>query len=142
MMVKQKDKGTRFEREVVEFLEKNLPGSKWRRIPMSGALGQLVNDASLSGDVIGMIPGFPRVIRAECKAGYNNSQTAKSMSIKKEWLDKIKIEAIKSKGFPVLFGKFDNVARNSGVKYFVVMDLEDFIFIMRHIMNMAGGEDV
>jgi len=131
MMVNSKDKGSRFEREIVDVLNTKFKGQFWKRIPMSGAIGTIVNESNLTGDIVGKIPGFPRRIKGECKVGY--AKSAKSMTIKKEWLDKLVEEASHDRSFPVLFGKFENT--HSGVKYFAVLPIENFVELLSMLME-------
>lgn len=138
-MNKQKKKGSDFERDVVNILNKNIKKSAWNRIPTSGAIGTALDIAGLQGDVYGKVNGIPREIRGECKTGYNTSKESKQMALRKEWLDKIAEEAKKSFGIPVLFGKFENV--HSGVKIFAVMDIEVFIFLMNRINELKDKFD-
>lgn len=130
-MVNSKRKGTRFEQELKKLLEDKFPGSKWFRVPMSGAIGTLTGESSLDGDLIGSVPGFPKRIKVEAKVGY--SQSGKSMAIRKEWLDSIIEKSKKDMSFPVLMAKFEQA--RTGTRVFVALDLDSFVFLI----NLAKG---
>lgn len=119
-MVNSKDKGSRWERDAVKILEELIDNSEFKRVPGSGAFGSLLHNSNLVGDIVGSLPNIKNKLKIECKVGYGQGQ----MSIKKEWLDKIKEEALQDLSIPMLFCKFDGA--RSGVKYFVVMDIESF----------------
>jgi hypothetical protein len=136
MVNKQKQKGSAFEHDAVEELEELIEGSRWKRVAGSGALGTSLSEPLLMGDITGTVPGFSRKFRVECKVGYNNS-TGKEVlqfTLKKEWLDKIRLEAQASYSFPFLLGKFSNA--RSGTKHFVVMDVRDFAELMNYISEL------
>ena len=141
MTNKQKQKGSNFEREVVDKLEEGIEGSSWKRIPGSGAMGTTLGEGLLMGDVSGDVPGFFRKFRGECKAGYNHSsdKAVKQFTLYKEWLDKIKEEATKTYSFPLLFCKFSGA--RTGVKSVVVMDMEDFILLMNKYIEITKELD-
>lgn len=130
---KQKQKGDTAEREVRDLLNEKLLDGEFKKQPGSGAIGTLVDESLLTGDLRGSIYGFPRKIKAECKAGYGNKAhpECKSLRLEKEWLDKIRKEADNNFDLPLFFGKFDNV--RSGVKYFAAMDIETFVQLANHI---------
>ena len=86
MPVYSKVKGNIFEREAVVMLTELITGSKWKRIPTSGAIGSRMEIPLLFSDLIGEVKNFPKKLRGEAKAGYGG---AKRFTIKKEWLDKI-----------------------------------------------------
>jgi len=130
-----KDKGSNFEREVVEILSKQIENSTWKRVPGSGAIGTYMGESLLCGDVIGEIEGYPKKFRVECKTGYNNSvnKEVKQFTLKKEWLDKIRKEANNTYSLPFLVGRFSNA--RSGAKVFVVMDLDAFTFLVNEAIK-------
>lgn len=133
---KSKDRGSRWERDAVNILNNLIKLSAWKRIPGSGAIGTILGESLLTGDLTGAVEGYPKKFKAECKVGYNPStnKEVKSFSLKKEWLDKIKQESENACSAPLLLGKFDNV--REGVKHFVVMDIKDFADIMNYITDM------
>lgn len=59
-MNKNKIKGSNFEREAAEVLEKNISNSKWKRIPSSGAMGTILGESLLTGDITGEVKNFPK----------------------------------------------------------------------------------
>lgn len=67
----------------------------------------------------------------EAKTGYGGST---QLTVKKEWLDKIKEEAERTYGIGILVAKF--LGAKTGVKHFVVMDIYDFIDLI------SSAEDV
>ena len=140
-MNKAKQKGSAWEADAVDELEELIEGSHWVRVAGSGALGSLMGEPLLMSDITGSIPGFHKKFRVECKVGYNNS-TGKEVlqfTLKKEWLDKIKQEALASYSFPFLIGKFSNA--RSGVKHFVVMDVKDFAELLNYLSEMKEDLD-
>lgn len=141
MTTKQKRKGTGFENQVVETLNSELKRSHWKRIPGSGAIGTIMGESFLTGDISGEIYGFPLMFKGECKAGYSNKKdtAAKSLALEKEWLDKIKKEAEAAYRMPIFFGKFDNV--RTGVKMFVAFDMETFVKLSAYITKLKEELD-
>lgn len=126
MVINVKSKGNNFERDLVKKLNTLLPGSEWKRIPSSGAIGTIMNEPSLAGDLNGRLRNFPTKFKVEAKVGYGGK---KQFTLKKEWLDKIKMEALKTYSIPFLLGRFSG--SRSGVEEFVVMDLDTFIEILK-----------
>jgi Holliday junction resolvase len=118
---KQKIKGTNWEREFVELLEKNIGDINAKRIAGSGAIGTSLGEPLLSGDVTLKFNDIPNTFRIECKTGYGGST---QLTLKKEWLDKIRQEAQNTYSIPALAGKF--LGSRSGVKHFVVLDFQAF----------------
>lgn len=116
-----KRKGSNWEREAAKLLVEKLNGS-WKRVIGSGAFGTLMNDPSLTGDIVGKLNSFPRGFRLEAKVGYGG---ATQLTIKKEWLDKIKEEAENTYSIPGLVCKFSGAHGEN--KYFIVLDLDTFI---------------
>jgi hypothetical protein len=139
---KQKIKGSSFERQIAEYLNEKLLDGHFKRIPGSGSIGTAVGESILTGDINGEIKGFPKTLKAECKFGYSNKagKDAKSLTLQKEWLDKIKQEAETNYRMPIFFGKFDNV--HTGVKAFVAFDLETFIMLANHITKLKEELDM
>ena len=124
-----RDYGLNWERELVnifrEFDERSL------RTPNSGAYGTVANIASLQGDVRFSLDGFHFLI--EAKAGYGGS---KSMSVKREWMDKTIKEATnqRPKRFPILALKFKNSKTPSG--RLIAFTLKDFVDLLRKIDSL------
>jgi hypothetical protein len=141
MVSRQKRKGSDFERQIVDLLNTKLSKGEFKRIPSSGSIGTIMGESLLTGDVSGFITGFPSKIKAECKSGYSNriGAEAKSLTLEKKWLDKIKEEAETAYNMPIFFGKFDNVRQ--GVRYFVAFDFDTFIGLANHITELQSEID-
>lgn len=141
MVNKQKIKGSRFEREAAKMLNSLVDDSIWKVIPGSGAIGTLMDEAQLQGDISGEVKGFPKKFRGECKTGYSNRTGAetKSFTIQKKWLDKIKKEAESTYSFPVLFCHFDNA--RTGIKSIAVLDIEDFAKLINLYTEISNGSE-
>ena len=86
MTNKQKQKGSRWERQLTQLLNEELIASDFKKTPSSGALGTIVGEPNLTGDVRGRIEGVPQKIKIEAKIGYGG---AKQLALKKEWLDNV-----------------------------------------------------
>lgn len=125
MVINSKNKGANFERDLVKQLTSLLPGSEWKRIPSSGSMGTIMNEPTLAGDLNGRLKNFPTKFKVEAKIGYGG---AKQFTLKKEWLDKVKAEALKTFSIPFLLGRFSG--SRSGVEEFVVMDLNTFVQLL------------
>lgn len=138
---KQKRKGDTAEREIAEYLNKNLIDGTFKKLPGSGAIGTTISEPLLTGDLNGEIYGFPKKLKCECKSGYGNKAhpESKSLRLEKEWLDKIAKEADANYRMPIFFGKFDSV--RSGVKFFVAMDIEQFVELSNHITKLQKEID-
>jgi len=129
MVNKNKIKGSNWERKAAEELNKKFPDT-WRRIPLSGALGTTLDIPSLQGDVSGNYLFLPFKFYGEAKVGYGGA----SMTIQKEWFDKIKKEAENNYAKPVVLLKFEK--SNSGVRHVIAMDFETWDDIMLHIQSL------
>ena len=136
MTSKQKIKGSNFEREMAEVLNKKIKGGRFKRIPSSGAIGTIMGESSLTGDLMGEVENFPKKLKGECKVGYSNSKTGetKSLSLKKEWIDKVREEAQSNFAFPFFAGKFENV--RYGTKYFIALDVDEFAYLLNIIYDL------
>jgi hypothetical protein len=132
----QKRKGSDFERLAAEILNKLIRKSLWKRVAGSGALGTIMAEPTLSSDVKGKVESIPQEFKIECKVGYNPSKDkeVKAFTLKKEWLDKIREEANRSYGIPLLVGKFSGA--REGVKVFVAMDVEVFADLINRITEL------
>ena len=131
MVNKNKIKGTAWERKVAEIFNENLTIKNWKRVPGSGALGTILEISSLRGDVKGNFNFIPQPILIEAKTGYGGSR---QLTIKKDWLDKMKAEADTMYGISLLACKF--LDARSGVKNFIVMDMDDFLNLI------SNAEDI
>ena len=125
MVNKQKRKGTDWERKIVKLFNASITNAKFKRVPGSGALGTIMNESRLSGDVKGSLPFLSKGITLEAKTGYGG---AKQHLVKKEWLDKVREEAENSYTIPMLACKFSGA--KSGAKHFIVLDFAAFIEVV------------
>lgn len=132
-----KIKGTAFENLAAELLNRLIRKSKWKRVIGSGAFGTIMHEPSLSSDVKGEVGSIPQEFKVECKVGYNNSKAegVKQFTLKKEWLDKVKVEADQSYAIPMFMGKF--LGAREGVKVFVVLDVETFADLINRITELT-----
>lgn len=130
---KSKQKGYNFEHDLVEKLNKLLPG-KFKRIPASGSMGTYLDEGLLMGDVVGSVDNIPNTFRMECKARSGATQ----FTIKKEWLDKIKQEADSTYSIPVLACKF--IGAREGIKQFIALDIDTFILLIKMLSEAKGNE--
>jgi len=127
-----KRKGTRWENEVVKILD-DEGGGEWRRIPGSGAMAHFLKDASFNSDVVGVYPWWNKEIRGECKYGYG---TDKSMSVKREWITKIREEAKESRAFPCLLIKFKNVRDDPNTAKLICFNFDTWIELMEEVNDV------
>lgn len=138
---KSKAKGNAWEHDVVEILNKEIVGGNFRRIPGSGAMGTIMDEPLLTGDVSGKVEGINQKFKIECKVGYNTStnKEVKQFTLKKEWLDKIGDEAKNALAIPLLVGKFSGARK--GVKEFAVLDINVFIYLINEIARLQKELD-
>ena len=125
MVNKQKQKGTGWERDLVKMLQERV-GGHWKRLPTSGAIGTALGESKLTGDVVGRVDFLPKSIKIEAKVGYGG---ATQLTMKKEWLDKIRMEAEADNAIPALAGKFSGA--RDGTKYFIAFDFDTFVYLMK-----------
>lgn len=135
-MVNSKNKGSAFEREIVKKLNSFVKKGKFKRVVGSGAIGTSMVIPDLCGDITGEVEGMPKKLRGESKIGYGG---AKSLTLKKEWLDKIAMEAESTYSMPFLVGRFSG--SRSGVEEFVVLDLDTFVYLLNLISTLAKEYD-
>jgi hypothetical protein len=133
----QKRKGSDFERLAVEILNQLVQDSEWKRIPGSGAMGTSLSEPMLTSDLVGKVKAIPRRFKVECKVGYGG---ATQFGLKKEWLDKIQMEADASYSIPILMGKFSG--SRDGVKVFVTMDVTVFASLVNRITKLQNELDL
>jgi len=131
--IDSKRKGSDFEREIVKILPEIINNSEWKRIPTSGAIGTRMGVPVLFSDLVGKVDGFPKKFRAEAKVGYGG---AKQFTLKKEWLDKIKEESMSTFSVPFIVGKFSG--SRDGCRYFTVLDLETFAYLINYVTKLQG----
>jgi Holliday junction resolvase len=139
MTINSKDKGNGFERDAVKKLNLLLEQGVFKRIPGSGAIGTNMNEPFLTGDITGEIYGMFKPLKGDCKVGYGGKT---QVTFKKDWLDKIRMEAKNSGSFPFVLCKFSGARVADGTVEFVALDLTDFISLMNFITNMRKELDV
>jgi len=133
MVNKQKIKGTTFERDMTEILNELVHNSSWKRVPGSGAIGTIIGEPFLTGDINGSVASIEKTFKAEAKVGYGG---ATQFALKKEWLDKIREEADGAYAIPLLVGKFSG--SRGGVKSFVVLEPEVFAYLLNKITELTS----
>ena len=120
-----KRRGSDFERDIVTYLNDRINGGTFKRMAGSGALGTLMNEPALMGDIAGRVGFLPRQIRIECKAGYGGEN---QFVLKREWLDKIAMESSGTYSIPIIAGRF--IKAKTGVTKFIVMDINTFVYLV------------
>lgn len=121
-------RGKRWERDAAKEL--TVGCGYWKRTPGSGAFGTQTGDASITGDLIGRYPWW-RDFKAEAKYGYG---TQKSLSLKREWVTKIREEASRSRQYPCLLVKFKGVTGGDIASSKLIMfDLETWNKMMTQL---------
>lgn len=133
--MKAKQKGSQWERDASKLLMELIPGSTWKRIAGSGALGTIMREPLLAGDISGVIPFIPKTFRAEAKVGYGG---AKQLAVKREWLVKIAEEAKGTNSIPLLLGKFSG--SRGEAKHFVTFTFEAFAELMHQVEGIYKSE--
>lgn len=128
---KAKRKGSDWERLAVELLNAMVKGGTFKRIPGSGALGTFLGEPILTSDIKGKVISFPQEFKIEAKVGYGGET---QFTLKKEWLDKVRLEAQATYAIPLLAGKFSGA--REGVKTFIVMDIETFTKIINRATEL------
>jgi hypothetical protein len=126
----------------VTLLNEKIEGGTFKRVYASGSVGTYCDVPELTGDVRGTVDNFPQKLKIECKVGYSNKLVGdtKSISVRKEWLDKIIEEASKDYSMPVLICKFDGV--RAGVKHFAALDLDTFASMINEITALRKELDL
>jgi hypothetical protein len=131
-----KRKGSNFEREAVALLMQLLPESEFKRMASSGAIGTYIGEPLLAGDIKGKIKGLTQTFRGEAKVGYGG---AKQFALKKEWIDKIIMEAGNTYSIPFVIGKFSGA--RAGANVFVVLDINTFASLLNYITEQSEELD-
>jgi len=129
----QKLKGSKFERDIAEELTEKIINSRWKRVPGSGAIGTIVGEPFLTGDVNGTVDSIGKKFKVEAKVGYGG---AKQFALKKEWLEKIREEADGSYAIPILAGKFSGSRGN--IRTFIVLETDVFA----DLINLITEKDL
>lgn len=138
MVNKNKVKGTRWENQIVELFEKEIPLSAAKRIPASGAMGTIMGEPLLQGDVVLKVYGLPSTIKIDNKVGYGGET---QLTVKRDWLNKIREEAERTHSIPAVACKFSNARKADGVQYFIALDFLAFCGIMNHITKLQKELD-
>lgn len=133
MVNKSKRKGSDFEREFVEMLNSSIYGANAKRVPASGAMGTSLNEPLLEGDVKATFKGLNKPIRFELKARSGATQLA----VKREWMNKIKMEAEHSFAYPSVACKLIGARKADGVKFFVIFDFDTFVELMEYVGKLG-----
>lgn len=140
MVTKSKKKGTSWERDFVELVKVSIPATrKVKRIAGSGAIGTTLDEPLLMGDIMIDFPGFPRKFRAEAKVGYGGDT---QLTVKRDWLNKIKEEADSNYAYPLTVCKFSGAKKSGGVQYFVIFDFDTFSSIINYVNDLKRELDL
>ena len=126
-----KRKGTRWENEAAKIL--SVASGIWKRIPGSGAMGHFLKDANYNSDITGEYPWWRKKFRGECKYGYG---TSKSMSVKREWITKIREEAEEARGYPCLLIKFKDVRDDPDTSKLLCFNFDTWLLLMQEIDDL------
>lgn len=131
MVNKNKKKGTQWENDAVKRL--NTFAGYWKRVPGSGAMGTILNEPLLVGDIRGKTMDFMnKDFVLEAKTGYGG---AKQLTIQKEWFDKITEEADMNFAYPGVVCKF--AGARIGTKQFIAFDIDVFGELLRYIKALS-----
>jgi Holliday junction resolvase len=105
MPSKSKGIGDRWERELAKLL---LDGgaAQAKRIPGSGSLGTTLQEARLTADVFAKYKFLNRPLKIEAKYGYGGLN---QMAIKREWMEKVRMQALGNNSIPAVALKFRDV---------------------------------
>jgi len=125
-----KKKGSKWERDAVKLLNENFPHT-WKKIPMSGAAGTILDIAVLKPDLLGKYDHFDRVFAGEAKTGYGG---ATQLTLKRKWFDKIAMQASEMFAVPMIFGKFSG--SKSDTRYFVAMTFQAWDDLMNQVADL------
>jgi len=125
-----KDSGTYFERMTEDFFSQD--GVSAKRIIGSGALGKIMKDPTLLGDVRISYPILAKDILADCKFGYGGLT---QLTLKKLWFDKIEEEAKLTNKFPAMIGKFKG-ARGKNSR-FIAFSWETWKELMESLSDLV-----
>ena len=118
--------GYRFEVESSE-----LGGERGRRVLKSGAIGSITGFPAFIGDYQFDFPWLSKKITGEAKHGYGG---AKQIAVKKEWYDKIQLQAKSVNMYDCVSFKFKNAC--DGVTRVISFDFETFKKILDDIDNI------
>jgi len=135
-MTSVKRKGTQWERDLVVLINDEISGANAKRVAGSGSIGTALKEPLLQGDIKATFKGFQNNFRIEAKVGYGGD---KQLTVKRDWLNKIKEEAGNSYSIPALACKFSGAKKMDGVQYMIILDFDTFAYIMNtvHDLNVA-----
>lgn len=133
--INSSNKGRRWEQDAVKLLTELIPNSEWKRMPTSGAMGTILGEPSLVGDIKGRVEGLTQELRGEAKVGYSKSKDGKSMTIKREWLEKIAEEARRTYALPFVIGKFSGA--RGAAKEFIILEIDIFAYLLNLITEQS-----
>jgi Holliday junction resolvase len=130
-----KDKGSAFERDLAKLLNEKVEQGAFEKIPGSGAIGTLMHEGLLTADLRGKVTGIPKPLKIECKVGYGGET---QLTLKREWLNKVIMEAEQTYSLPMLFGKFSGARKTDGVQVFCVMDIDTVAYLFNLISKLQS----
>lgn len=133
-----KNKGARFEKEIVDYFNEKLAEAKFKRIPGSGAIGTVVNEPFLKGDIVGTVYGLPKRMKGECKFGYGGEN---QLTVKREWINKIMEEAEQDYAIPFLLAKFSGARSKDGVRVFAIFDVDTVVYLLNLLTSLQKELD-
>ncbi len=131
-------KGIEFERETAA-----LAGEYGKRIPKSGAYGTTEAIDKLAGDARWDIPWSSKSIHLECKHGYSRpGQQAKSMTLYREWFDKLGEQAKRLNFFPAWAMKLKFTSEKYVLIPFPVMEkmLKDMTDVWKELEELRAEQ--
>ncbi len=128
----QKLKGSKWERDAAKDL--SVYSGIWKRIPGSGSLGTNLHMSELTGDLHGHYPWFKKQFKAEGKIGYG---TSKQITVKREWFEKVRLQAELDNKFPCVLLKFDNVTGGDiGSAKIIAFNVDTFNAMMKELEEL------
>lgn len=134
MVNKNKIKGSKWERDFVKQV--SAYAKSCRRIPGSGAIGTLMHESRLTGDVDLRYEFLQKPLKVELKYGYGGSS---QMIIKREWMEKIRQQAKLNNSIPAVAIKFRDVTGGDieSAKWicFSVEDWNDFVKYLNDLFS-------
>lgn len=125
-----KKKGSQWERDAVAILNEEFPGT-WKKVPMSGAAGTILDIATLKPDLLGNYYHLDRQFAGEAKVGYGG---AKQLTVQRAWFDKIAGQASESYSVPILVCKFSG--SKSDTRYFISMTFQAWDMLMQQTADL------
>jgi Holliday junction resolvase len=132
MVNKNKIKGSKWERDAIKQLAPHARSAK--RIPGSGALGTILMESRLTSDGIVEYEFLPKPIKLEMKYGYGGST---QMTIKREWMEKVRKEALQTGALSAVLLKFRDVTGGDiESSKWVCFSVEDWNRIVSHLNDL------